>query len=138
MQSILDAIPAPPCAVLLGWTLLDAKPDLGWIRVGFEGKPEFRNPAGYIQGGLLTAMLDDTMGPAVFVMSKGELYTTSIDINVSFLAPAKVGPLYCEATVIQIGKTIAFVEGRLTDDSGTLLAKATTTARLIPSHKAMK
>jgi uncharacterized protein (TIGR00369 family) len=138
MQTILDDIPAPPCAELLGWQFVDAKPEQGWIRVRFDGKPEFRNPAGFIQGGFLTAMLDDTMGPAVFIMTKGELYTASIDINVSFLAPAKVGALYGEATVVQIGKTIAFIEGRLTDESGTLIAKATTSARLVPSAKAMR
>jgi uncharacterized protein (TIGR00369 family) len=123
--------------VLLGWQLLDAKPEHGWLRVGFEGKPEFRNPAGFIQGGLLTAMLDDTMGPAVFVMTNGELYTATIDLDVSFLAPARVGPIYGEATVVQLGKTIASIEGRLTDSTGALLAKATTSARLVASAKAL-
>ena len=132
----LDRIPPPPCAQLLGWHLLDAKPEEGWIRVGFAAKPEFRNPAGFIQGGILTAMLDDTMGPAVFTMTRGELYTTSIDINVSFLAPAKPGALFGEAQVIQLGKSIAFIEGRLMDANGTLLAKSTSAARLIPSGKA--
>jgi acyl-coenzyme A thioesterase PaaI-like protein len=31
-------------------------------------------PAGLIQGGILSAMLDDTMGPAVFVKTEGRLY----------------------------------------------------------------
>ena len=133
----LDRIPAPPCAVLLGWRIIDAKPEQGWIRIGFEGKPEFRNPAGFIQGGILAAMLDDTMGPAVFAMTNGELYTATIDMSVSYLAPAKVGPLFGEGKVVQLGKTIAFVEGQLTDASGTLLAKATTSARLVASGKAL-
>lgn len=133
----LDHIPAPPCALLLGWRILDAKPEQGWIRIGFEGKPEFRNPAGFIQGGILAAMLDDTMGPAVFAMTRGELYTATIDMNVSFMAPAKVGPLFGEATVIQLGKTIAFIEGQLTDADGNLIARATTSARLVAAAKAL-
>jgi uncharacterized protein (TIGR00369 family) len=133
----LDTLPAPPCAVLLGWKILDAKPEQGWIRVGFEGKPEFRNPAGYIQGGILAAMLDDTMGPAAFIMGKGEVFTPTIDMNVSFLAPAKVGPIVGEARVVQMGKTIAFLEGKLTDESGTLLARATASVRVVPSAKAL-
>jgi uncharacterized protein (TIGR00369 family) len=137
VATALDRIPAPPCALLLGWHILDAKPEQGWIRIGFEGKPEFRNPAGYIQGGILAAMLDDTMGPAVFVMTRGELYTATIDMNVSFLAPAKVGPLFGEGKVIQLGKTIAFIEGQLTTADGTLIARATTSARLIASAKAL-
>jgi len=134
----LDAIPAPPCARLLGWHLLDAKPEQGWIRIGFEGKPEFLNSAGYIQGGILAAMLDDTMGPAVFTMTRGELYTATIDMNVSFFAPAKPGPLFGEATVMQLGKTIAFIEARLTDAAGTLLARATSSARLVATAKALQ
>ena len=67
----LDDIPAPPCARLLGWKILAARPKEGWIKVGFDARWEFTNPAGYIQGGFLAAMLDDTMGPAVFNMSEG-------------------------------------------------------------------
>ena len=70
-------------------------------------------------------MLDDTMGPAVFVMTEGRLYTATITMTVNFLAPAKPGPITGEATVTQLGKTIAFVEGRLTAEDGTLLATAT-------------
>jgi uncharacterized protein (TIGR00369 family) len=137
VSTALDGIPAPPCAVLLGWRLVDAKPDEGWVRIAFEGKAEFRNPAGFIQGGILAAMLDDTMGPAVFVMTKGELYTATIDINVSFLAPAKVGPLFGEGKVLQLGKTVAFIEGKLMDADGALIAKATTSARLVAASKAL-
>ena len=93
ISTALDAIPTPPCSQLLGWRVLDARPEDSWIRIGFEGKPEFRNPAGFIQGGILSAMLDDTMGPAVFVKTNGRLYTATISMNISFLAPAKVGPI---------------------------------------------
>ena len=137
VATALDSLTRPPCADLLGWQLLDARPAEGWIRIGFEGKPEFRNPAGVIQGGLLSAMLDDTMGPAVLVMTEGRLYTATISMTVSFLAPAKVGPIFGEAKVVHLGKTVAFVEGRLTDEAGTLLATATANARLVETGKAI-
>ena len=137
VATALDNIPPPPCAVLLGWRILGAKPDQGWIRIGFDGKPEFRNPAGYIQGGILAAMLDDTMGPAAFIMGKGEVFTPTIDMHISFLAPAKVGPIFGEASVVQMGKSIAFLEGKLMDEAGTLLAKATASVRVVPSAKAL-
>ena len=59
---------------------------------------DFCNPAGFVQGGILSAMLDDTMGPAVFVMTEGRLYTATITMTVNFLAPAKPGPIIGEAT----------------------------------------
>jgi uncharacterized protein (TIGR00369 family) len=83
-------------------------------------------------------MLDDTMGPAVFVMTEGRLFTTTISMSVNFLAPAKPGPITGEATVTQLGKTIAFVEGRLTDADGTLLATASSSIRLVEAARVLR
>ena len=138
IATALDRLTAPPSSKLLGWHLLDARPGEGWVRIGFEGKQEFCNPAGFVQGGILSAMLDDTMGPAVFVMTDGKLYTATITMTVNFLAPAKPGPLIGEATVTQLGKTVALVEGRLMAKDGTVLASATTSARLVETAKAVR
>ena len=137
ISTALDNIPTPPSSKLLGWHVLDARPKEGWIRIGFDGKRDFCNPAGFVQGGILTAMLDDTMGPAVFTMTDGELYTATITMTVNFLSPAKPGPITGEARVTQLGRTVAFVEGRLTAADGTLLATATTSARLVETAKAI-
>lgn len=137
LRTALDDLPAPPSARLLGWRLIDARPDRGWLKVGFDGRTEFCNPAGYIQGGILSAMLDDTMGPAALMTSDGRFYTTTISLTVNFLAPAKPGPLIVEAQVIQIGKSIAFMEGKLMDGHGAVLATATTTARLVEAARAL-
>ena len=133
--TVFDRFPRPPCADLLGWTLLDHDAAKGWIRLAFEGRPEFRNPAGFIQGGMLTAMLDDTMGPAVLLMTEGRFYTVSIGLTVSFLAPAKPGRLIGEGQVVQLGKSIAFAEASLADGNGTLIARASSQARLIPVER---
>jgi uncharacterized protein (TIGR00369 family) len=138
VATALDRLEAPPSSKLLGWHLLEARPEQGWIRIGFDGRREFCNPAGFIQGGILGAMLDDTMGPAVFVMTDGRLYTATITMTVNFLAPAKVGRIVGEANVTQLGKTVAFVEGRLTAEDGTVLATATTSARLVETAKAIR
>ena len=138
IATALDTLAAPPSAKLLGWHLLDARPRDGWIRIGFDGKKEFCNPAGFVQGGILSAMLDDTMGPAVFTMTEGKLYTATISMTVNFLAPAKPGPITGEATVTQLGKTVAFVEGKLMAADGTVLATASTSARLVETAKAIR
>jgi len=138
IATALDHLAAPPSSKLLGWHLLDARPADGWIRIGFDGKPEFCNPAGFVQGGILSAMLDDTMGPAVFVMTEGKLYTATITMTVNFLIPAKPGPITGEANVTQLGKTIAFVEGRLMAENGAVLATATSSARLVETAKIIR
>ena len=129
--TVFDRFPKPPCAELLGWTLLDMDESAGTVRVGFTARPEFLNPAGFVQGGFLAAMLDDVMGPAALVMSDGWSFTSTIDMNVSYLAPAKAGPLIGEGRVIQLGRTIGYLQGELRDGAGTLIARATSTARLV-------
>ena len=138
VKTALNNFPRPPCAELLGWRLLDARPEEGWIRLAFQGKPEFCNPAGFIQGGMLSAMLDDTMGPAVLVMSEGRLYTTTISMTVNFLSPAKPGPIIAEARVTQLGKTVAFVEAKLMTEDGTVLATATASERLLEAARLVR
>jgi len=138
VRTAFDDFALPPCSQMLGWRLLDARPAEGWIRIGFSGKPDFCNPAGFIQGGILSAMLDDTMGPAVFAMTEGRLYTATISMTVSFTAPARPGPIVGEARVTQLGKTVAFMEARLFADDGILLATATANARLVESARALR
>jgi uncharacterized protein (TIGR00369 family) len=138
IRTALDDIPTPPSAKLLGWRLLDARPKNGWLKVGFDGKAEFCSPAGFVQGGILSAMLDDSMGPAAFVMSEGEFYTKTISLTVNFLAPAKPGPLVVEAQVTQLGRSIAFMEGKLMAEDGTLVATASTTARVLEAARALR
>ena len=132
-ETIFDAFAKPPCAELLGWRLIAIDRENQSIRIGFTARPEFLNPSGFVQGGLLAAMLDDVMGPAALVMSEGRLFTSTLDMTVSYLAPARLGPLIGEGRVIQLGKTIGYLQGELHDETGTLIARATSTARLVPT-----
>ncbi len=130
-----NPVAAPPIAKLLGWKLLAHDSERQWVRVGFDPKPEFLNPAGIIQGGMLTAMLDDTLGPAVIVASGGTLYTSTIDLHTHFLRPVKLGPVTTEATVTKLGKTVAFTEAQLFDAQGNVCVRATSSASLGPLPK---
>ena len=134
----VDDLPVPPYAQLLGWRPLDARPQEGWIKVAFDGKQELCNRAGFVQGGFLSAMLDPAMAAAAIVMSEGRLYTSTVSITVNFLAPAKPGPIIAEAKVTQLGKTIAFVEGKLLGQDGKLLATATASERVLEAAKALR
>lgn len=132
----LDRFPTPPCAQLLGWRLLSADAEAG-VRIAFEGRREFCNPAGVIQGGFLAAMLDDAMGPALVASTNGEVYAPTVTLTVNFHAAAKPGPLTAEARVVQAGRTIVFLEGRLFDADGRLVASATASGRAMPMKKAV-
>ncbi len=49
--TIFDNFPPPPSAKLLGWRLISLDTAAGEIELGFDGKPEFLNPMGIVQGG---------------------------------------------------------------------------------------
>jgi uncharacterized protein (TIGR00369 family) len=129
--TIFDRVGVPPIALHLGWKLISWDAEARRIRVEYRPRPEFLNPAGFIQGGIIAAMLDDTMGALVVAATDGALAPSSIDMHVSFLASAKTGPLYCVGELVQLGKSIAFLAATLEDASGRPVARASTSAKLM-------
>ena len=131
--SVFDRFPKPPCAATLGWELVSADPATGTVRVAFDAVPAFCNPGGSIQGGFLAAMLDDTLGPTVLVKTDGGAYCATIDLSVRYLNPAAPGRLVGDGRLVQLGRTIAFLEGELRDGDGRIVATATASARVVPT-----
>lgn len=120
----------PPVARLLGFRLLAVDPEARTIEVEFTATEAFLNPAGHIQGGMLAAMLDDTMGPAlVATLGAGEWAPTT-DLHVQFHRPALPGRLTGHGRVVRRGGSIAFLAGELVDAEGRVLATAVATAAI--------
>jgi uncharacterized protein (TIGR00369 family) len=118
----------PPAAALLGWQLLSVDPDAGTIEVAFTATEQFLNPTGHVQGGLLAAMLDDTLGPAlVATLGPGEFAPTA-DLHVQFLRPVRPGRLVGRGRIVRRGSGVGFLAGELVDESGAVVAVATATA----------
>ena len=122
--------PAPPAAAALGWSLSRVDPDRGEIEVRFDASG-FANPAGNVQGGFLAAMLDDTLGPALVATLPADQFAVTLNLNVSFLRPARPGPITGAGRVLHRGDSVAFLAGELRDDSGEVVATGTATARII-------
>ena len=124
---------APPCAQTLGAELLSIEP--GHVRVRFDARPEFCNGMGNVQGGFLAAMLDDSMGPALFTLLDNGQFAPTLEMKVSFLRAARPGPIVGEGRVAHRTKNVAFLEGTLTAEDGDVVATATATARILaPSN----
>lgn len=128
--TIFDELPVPPAARLLGWKLVALDVQAGTIEVQFDARAEFVNPSGFVQGGFLAAMLDDTLGPAAFAMAGGKQITTTIDLHVHYLRPVLPGYVMTRGRVIRLGKNIAFLAGELFDAGGKLSACAHASAKL--------
>jgi molybdopterin converting factor subunit 1 len=130
MELVGNHAPAWPKYVeLLGMRPLHAEP--GHVRFEFRATEQFLNPAGLVQGGFLTAMLDDTMGPAAIAQLGPGYFTPTLELKVNFLRPARPGRLVCDGRVVHLGKSVAFLEGSLADEDGNVVATATATARVV-------
>lgn len=119
----------PPTGVLLNMQIIEIDSAAGRVKVRYQPGPEFTNPMGNVQGGIIVAMLDDAAAFSAIVKAGERIGIPTIELKTSFFAPAKAGvPLFAEARCIKLGKRVAFMEADLTDEAGTLLATLTTSA----------
>ncbi|MEM9375246.1 MAG: PaaI family thioesterase [Pseudomonadota bacterium] len=121
---------APAVAKLLGSKLIEIDRPNMTIELEFEATTEFLNPSGCVQGGMLCAMLDDTLGPAVFAATDFKKQGRTLDLHTHFVRPAYPGTIRGKGKVTRLGKTVAFMEGQLFDPDGKLIARATGSAML--------
>lgn len=123
--------PHSPAAALLSPQLLDIHAR-GFARLQFDGKPEFCNPMGMLQGGFQAAMLDEAMAMAAIATVDFGRFVPTLELKINFLRPAMPGVLIGEGTVVRSGRNIVFTEGRLLSADDTLLATASATATWRP------
>jgi uncharacterized protein (TIGR00369 family) len=121
------ALQVPPnCDLTLGLRCVD-KSVPGATVWEMRADERFANPAGIIQGGFLAAMLDSSMGASAVTALRGRrANVANAEMKVSYLRPAKVGGiLRCETHTTHAGSTVLFLEGRVIDEGGHVVASAT-------------
>lgn len=116
-----------PASNLLGWDLVSLDVEKGEIAVAFTARPDFVNPHGVVQGGFITAMIDDTMGALGFIHTRGP--ATTLELKTSFLRAARPGRMLARARIVRAGRDIIFMEGTLEDAAGSLLATMSATMK---------
>lgn len=120
-------LPPPRCALTLGIRILSVDPEAGVVAAEFDGRDDFLNPAGNIQGGFLSAMLDDTMGLALSpTLSAGE-FAPTINLNVQFLSVARPGRIEARGRIERRGREICYMSAELSQQ-GKVIATATAAA----------
>jgi uncharacterized protein (TIGR00369 family) len=89
----------------------------------------FLNPAGVVQGGFLAAMMDSAMGASAVTAARDrKVAVANTEMKISFIRPVRAGDeLTCVATVLKPGRTITFVEAKIFDDNGLVIATASST-----------
>lgn len=92
--------------------------------VEFEVKNFMFNPRGSLHGGILSLVLDVSMG---HLMLHEAHSGATLELKTQFLRSVSGGRLRCEASILKAGRQVWFMESRCTDAQGALVATATST-----------
>jgi len=99
--------------------------------VKFEPRSEFTHSGGTtVQGGFIAAWLDNAMAFAL-AAGRPEARVATLELKTSFLGRVALQPVFAEAWIRRVGRSVAFMEAELRDSSGTVLATATSTCRIV-------
>ena len=89
-----------------------------------ETTTELTNSLGSTHGGLLMTLLDACMAGAASSSLQEGASVVTIDMQVNFLTPGG-GGLTAEGNVLRGGRSLIVCEGKVVDEAGELVAKAT-------------
>ena len=104
--------------------------ETGRSALEYEARAAQCHSGGVVQGGFVTGWIDAAMAHAVIAKLGEGVVPMTLELKVSFLAPARPGLVVAEGWIIKNGRSTAFVEGSLKDSAGNLLATASSTLML--------
>jgi uncharacterized protein (TIGR00369 family) len=127
-----DPTGAPPSSRLLGFEMLDFSISPGWAEVAFTPTAQMANPMGVLQGGFVTAMLDDAMGVAASIHGRFAVVVPTLQITTTFIRATPLSRVLARGEVVRMGQTTCLLQGTLRLPDGTILATATASAAVRP------
>ncbi|MEZ5376066.1 MAG: PaaI family thioesterase [Acidimicrobiales bacterium] len=117
-----------------GGRKLVADGEAGRAVLEFTCAPEMCHSGGVAQGGFVTGWIDSAMASACIARYTTDYWIATLEVKVSFFRPATPGVVIAEGWIERAGKQTVFTEGRLLDTEGNVLAKASSTVRLVPNR----
>jgi uncharacterized protein (TIGR00369 family) len=131
VRALLAAGGRPPIGEALQFSLVEV--ELG--RAVFEGVPgrHAYNPMGTVHGGYAATLPDSACEIATASRLGHDQGFTTLELKVAYhkALTDRTGKVRAEGTVVSMGRRVAFVEAKLIDAEGTLLASATSTLLVI-------
>jgi uncharacterized protein (TIGR00369 family) len=124
----------PPIAGLIGFRMTGYEE--GRATFTLQAGPQHANPMGTLHGGVLCDVADAAMGTAVATtLRHGESFTT-IELKINFLKPVWNAQLTAVGKVVRRGRVICLAECDVTDEKGSLVARASSTCMVLSGEQA--
>lgn len=91
------------------------------LTVRFPNKERYENPLGFMQGGMITAAIDNTIGPLSFLLAPPSV---TKDLATVFKRPVKRTDKFIEVIASLIEKTSSgmIIEAKVTNAAGKIVA----------------
>jgi uncharacterized protein (TIGR00369 family) len=126
----MSETPAATMLLALGKVRTVSQAD-GRAEIEFEVGPHMCHSGGVAQGGYVCGWIDAAMAHAAITIWP-DMSALSLEMKISYFAPARPGRVIAEGWVERRGRSVFFAEGHLLDVAGNVLAKASSTLRLLP------
>jgi uncharacterized protein (TIGR00369 family) len=118
-----------PYFSLLGYQVEEIDHDFCRLRLPF--RPELHQAGGAIHGGFIASLIDTAgVGAVKSRVDTDSVMGGSINLTVNYLAAARGVDLTAEARVIRRGRSVVFVEVRVSSPTGEQIAQGTVTYKL--------
>lgn len=103
----------------------------GRAAIEYECGAHMCHSGGVAQGGFVAGWIDAAMAHAVIARTGDGVVPMSLELKISYFAPTNPGNVVAEGWIESGGGRTLFAEGRLLDANGKVLAKGTSTIRLL-------
>jgi len=113
----------------------------GSVELGMDVRDDLRNgPGASMHGGVLASAIDAAVAAALASTMPEDTAagaaSSTLDLNVSFLAPAMSGRLTVRGRILRRGRSVAFGQADVFDEAGTHLATGRATYNIRASRSA--
>ncbi len=101
--------------------------EVGEAEVFLNVDQRMHNPMGMVHGGIISLLADAAMGIAFGRVLSEKFSFATIELKTNYIRPVKQSRLHASATLITRGLRIGFLECRIVDHRGKLVATASCT-----------
>ena len=115
----------PHAASLLGWQLILYHKVKRQAEVLFTATSSLTNEEGLIHAGMLSAMIEECMGPAVFAMLASDQAARCTGLDIQLRVPVTPGRFVGVGTQYMSRGHRRYARGKLWDEQGTLVVEGT-------------
>jgi uncharacterized protein (TIGR00369 family) len=136
IENIIKSIPSglgveipPKIFVDMGSEIIDYE-DKKSLTVKMPIKEKYKNPLGFMQGGMIAAAIDNTVGPLSFLVAPPSVTTT---MNLTYHRPIPISDefIFVKATIIDQTKKMIYIKAEVFNKENKLKVTATTSFIII-------